>query len=106
MGTSGEVTAVSDTGFTVVSTSRDSEETTSVSVTVGSDTTYTTTRTATKSALVIGKCVTATGEADDTGAVTAERLSVSDPVDGECTSSIRGRGGMPDGAPSQDGASS
>lgn len=106
MGASGEVTAVSDSGFTVAATSRDSEETTSVSVTVGSETTYTTTRTATKSALVVGTCVTATGEADDTGAVTAERISVSDPVDGECATGFGGRGGMPGGAPSQDGASS
>ncbi|MER6974060.1 hypothetical protein ABT304_23565 [Nocardioides sp. NPDC000445] len=106
MGTSGEVTAVNDSGFTVAATSRDSEETTSVSVTVGSETTYTTTRTATKSALVVGTCVTATGEADDTGAVTAERISVSDPVDGECTTGFGGRGGMPGGAPGQDGASS
>lgn len=106
MGTSGEVTAVSDTGFTVAATSRDSEETTSVDVTVGSDTTYTTTETATKSALAVGRCVTATGETDDTGAVTAERISVSDPVDGECTTGFVGRGGLPGGAPSQDGASS
>ncbi|SDK87859.1 hypothetical protein SAMN05428985_106502 [Nocardioides sp. YR527] len=106
MGTSGEVTEVSDSGFTVAATSRDSEETTSVTVTVGSETTYTTTKTATKSALVVGTCVTATGEADDTGAVTAERISVSDPVEGECTTGFGGRGGMPGGAPGQDGASS
>ncbi|MET8519684.1 hypothetical protein [Nocardioides sp. NPDC004968] len=106
MGASGEVTAVSDSGFTVAATSRDSEETTSLSVTVGSETTYTTTGTATKSALVVGTCVTATGETDDTGAVTAERISVSDPVDGECATGIRGRGGMPGGLPGQDGASS
>ncbi|MEU0269052.1 hypothetical protein [Nocardioides sp. NPDC006303] len=106
MGTSGEVTAVSDSGFTVAATSRDSEETTSVSVTVGSETTYTTTGSAAKSVLVVGACVTATGEADETGAVTAERISVSDPVEGECTTGIRGGGGMPGGAPGQDGASS
>ncbi|OIJ24747.1 hypothetical protein [Nocardioides luteus] len=105
-GTSGEVTAVSDSGFTVAATSRGSEETTSVSVTVGSDTTYTTTETATKSALVVGRCVTATGEADEAGAVTADRLTVSDPVDGECTAGFGRRGMMPGGAPSQDGASS
>ena len=105
-GTSGEVTAVSDAGFTVAATSRDSEETTSVTVTVDSDTTYTTTETVTKSALVVGRCVTATGEADETGAVTAETLSVSDPVDGECATGFGGRGGLRGSAPSQDGASS
>ncbi|WP_328531624.1 DUF5666 domain-containing protein [Nocardioides sp. NBC_00368] len=105
-GTSGEVTSVSATGFTVAATSRDSEETASVNVTVGADTTYATTETATKSALTVGRCVTATGETDETGAVTAERISVSDPVDGECTTGFVGRGGMPGGAPSQDGASS
>lgn len=106
MGTSGEVTAVNDSGFTVAASSRDSEEPAEVSVTVGSETTYTATEPATKSALVIGRCVTATGEADETGAVTAERLTVSDPVDGECDAGFGGRGGMPGGAPSQDGASS
>ncbi|MBC7279751.1 hypothetical protein [Nocardioides sp.] len=106
LSTSGEVTAVSGSGFTMAATSRRSEETTSVNAAVGPETSYTTTETATKSALVIGKCVTASGESDDTGAVTAERISITEPVDGGCAAGFRGRGGMPGGAPGQNGASS
>ena len=59
-------------------------------------TTYTTTQSADASALKVGKCVVATGQADDTGAVAAQRLVVSDPVDGSCSTGFgfgRGQGG-------------
>ena len=87
-GTAGRVTAVSDTGFTVESAEVDAE------VTVTADTTYSTTAEADAAAAEVGRCVMATGEADDTGAVTATRISVSDAVDGECSSG-RGFGGPP-----------
>jgi hypothetical protein len=91
VGAFGEVTALTGDGFTVTSSfpSQGSSGTgadTSVSVVVSHDTTYTTTAKATSSSLKVGKCVLATGQADDTGAVTAETLRVSNPVDGECTS--------------------
>ncbi|MFC7494797.1 MULTISPECIES: hypothetical protein [unclassified Nocardioides] len=84
-GTVGEVTAVSADGFTVSTTDPGSDETTEVDVSVDDATTYTTTAAAKSSAVQVGACVTARGESDDTGAVTADTISVSQPVDGECT---------------------
>lgn len=112
-GTSGEVTAVSGDTVTVAATSFDPQaeegaepETTSVTVTTTGETTVTITATADATALTIGRCVTATGTSDDTGAVSAERIEVSDAVDGECSTGF-GRGGFPGGGGgSQDGASS
>jgi hypothetical protein len=73
-GAFGEVTAVSDDGFTV-----GTDE-----VTVSADTTYVKMVDSDDSALEVGRCVSAVGDADSTGAVTAERIGVTDPVDGEC----------------------
>lgn len=87
-GTAGKVTAVSTTGFTVESAEVDAE------VTVDAETTYSTTTEADAAAAEVGRCVTAAGESDDTGAVTATRISISDPVDGECSAG-RGFGGPP-----------
>ncbi|GAA4721847.1 hypothetical protein [Nocardioides conyzicola] len=89
-GTVGEVTAVSATGFTVTATQPGGGESadatsTEVSVTVGDDTTYTTNAKATAAAVKVGACVNALGESDDTGAVAATSISVSQPVDGACT---------------------
>ena len=92
-GTFGEVTAVSADGFTVSSTRPGEDDTTTVDVTVSGDTTYTINAEADSSALEVGKCVNATGDADDTGAVTAERISVSDAVDGQCTGGFMIRNG-------------
>ena len=92
-GTVGEVTAVSATGFTVSATQPGSEDASDVSVTVGDDTTYTTQAKAQASAVAVGRCVTARGDSDDTGAVVATTISVSDPVDGQCTAGFGG-GGM------------
>ena len=112
-GTSGEVTAVSGDTVTVAATRFDPQaeegaepETTSVTVTTTGETTVTITETADATALTIGRCVTATVTSDDTGAVSAERIEVSDAVDGECSTGF-GRGGFPGGGGgSQDGASS
>ena len=110
-GTSGEVAAVSGDTITVAATRFDPQaeegadpETTTVTVTTTGETTVTATETADATALSIGRCVTASGTADDTGAVSAERIEVSDAVDGECSTGF-GRGGFPGGG-SQDGASS
>lgn len=83
-GAFGTVTAVSGNGFTVESTAPGSSSTTSVEVTVSSDTTYSATGKATAAAVKTGSCATATGDSDDTGAVTASQVSLSDPVDGQC----------------------
>jgi hypothetical protein len=95
-GTIGEVAAVSAGGFTVSATRPGNEEATDVSVTVGDDTTYTTQAKAQASAVTVGRCVTARGDSDNTGAVTATTISVSDPVDGQCGAGFGGGfgGGM------------
>ncbi|MDR7252650.1 hypothetical protein J2X46_001626 [Nocardioides sp. BE266] len=87
----GEVTAVDGSGFTVAAVAFDSGETTDTEVTVDADTTFTTTADASADDITVRRCVSARGEADDTGAVTAESVTVSDKVDGEC--SVGGFGG-------------
>jgi hypothetical protein len=96
-GTVGEVAAVSADGFTVSTTTPGSDESSEVTVTVDGATTYTTTAAAKASAVEVGVCMTARGDSDDTGAVTADTISVSQPVDGACT------GGFGLGMRGQDG---
>jgi Domain of unknown function (DUF5666) len=84
-GTFGEVTAVTADGFTVSSTRPGEDDATTVEVTVSADTTYTKNADADSTALKVGRCVNASGDTDGTGAVTADRISVSDATDGQCT---------------------
>lgn len=95
-GTAGEVTATTGSGFTVKARTPGSDgsmSTTSVVVTVTAATEVVATKRATATALKVGTCVTASGRTDDTGAVTADRISVSDAVNGECTSGFVRRDG-------------
>ena len=69
---------------------------TAATITVTSATAYTTTESATKAALAVGKCLTAFGKADDTGAVTATRVSLSTAGPNGCQTGLgfgRGRVG-------------
>lgn len=77
-GTAGQVTSVSDSGFVVDGPNG------AVSVAVGADTGYTRQVAAQASALTVGRCVRVEGDADDTGAVTARAVQVSDKVDDRC----------------------
>ncbi|MCL8251616.1 hypothetical protein AERO_09505 [Aeromicrobium fastidiosum] len=90
----GEVTAVSDTGFTVLSqlpgADGSTASPTTVTVTTSGDTTYSTTADASAEDVTVGVCVTSRGEADDTGAITAESIAITQPVDGAC---VMGFGG-------------
>ena len=85
----GEVTAVTDTGFTVSSqlpAAGGAEATaTTVTVTTSADTTYSATAAAKASDVTVGACVTSRGDADDTGAITATSIAVTQPVDGTCS---------------------
>jgi hypothetical protein len=83
-GTAGEVVAVAADGFTVSTTLPGEDDPTSVEVTVAKATTYTRMADADATALEVGRCVSATGDTDSTGAVTADRVSITDPVDGQC----------------------
>lgn len=69
-------------------------------VTVTSATTFTTTAVADASAIVVGQCASAVGPADDTGAIAATQIRLSQPVDGACTAGFGGfpRGGQNRGA--------
>lgn len=92
--TAGLVTAVDGTTITVESTVPDEEEATTTTVTVDDATTYTTTVDADATALAAGVCVTAQGEADESGGFAATSLAVSAAVDGACSTGFGGGRGM------------
>jgi Domain of unknown function (DUF5666) len=83
--TTGKVTAVSGTGFTVQRDNPQTGATTDVQVTVDGSTTYTKAESASASALKVGECVTANGQADSTGAVTATTIAISQAGPNGCT---------------------
>ncbi|MGN6332938.1 MAG: hypothetical protein ACTHOD_15020 [Motilibacteraceae bacterium] len=94
-GASGTVTAVSADGFSLQETRRGPGDgtgttataptTSTVQVTTTPSTSWTQTVAATSSAAKVGVCAAAIGPADDTGAVTARSITISQPVDGSCT---------------------
>jgi hypothetical protein len=92
-GAVGEVTAVSSSGFTVAAVTPGNSNTTPVTVTVDADTTYTTTAKAAASDVEVGVCIAANGTTDDTGAVTAKTIAVSQPQDGQCGGFMRFKSG-------------
>ena len=100
-GAFGKITKVTSSGFTVESQGRPTSsgttgKTTSVTVVTSGSTKYTSTEKATSAAVKVGRCVTSQGKADDTGAVTATAIAVTDPVNGECGFAFGQRpGGQP-----------
>ncbi len=90
-GVIGEVTAVSATGFTVAAQQPGSEDVSDVTVTVSATTTMSATADATASDVAVGRCITSDGEADETGAITATSIAISDSVDGECAAGAGGQ---------------
>jgi hypothetical protein len=66
--------------------------TTNKTVTLTSATKITTVQSATAAAATVGRCLTAQGKADSTGAVAATSIAVTDPVNGQCTSGFGGFG--------------
>lgn len=87
-GTFGTVSAVSAGGFTVQETSGTATVTTSPS------TAYLKTQAADKSALVVGQCATAVGQADSTGQVAASAISVRAPGPNGCAGTGGRQGGQ------------
>ncbi len=67
---------------------QDAEATTST-VTLGGSTVVTTTAEASADDVEAGLCVTAMGEVDDVGAVTAATMQLSEPTDGQCGGGFR-----------------
>jgi Domain of unknown function (DUF5666) len=96
-GASGQITAMTADGFTVRSTAppgASAGTTQTNEVTYSSSTTFTKVAAATSAALAVGKCVTAMGDHDSTGAVTATSIQVTDAVNGRCTGGFGGRPGQ------------
>ena len=85
-GAIGKVTKVTASGFTVASQQRGSStsKTTTVTVTTSGKTVFSTTAKASATDVKVGVCVTSRGKADDTGAITATTIAVSQPVNDEC----------------------
>ena len=100
----GAVTAVTGSTITVDETNPQTAKTSSVTVTATPTTTYSTTQDATAAAIVVGQCARAIGSADTTGAVTAQSLTISVPVNGACTTGFRFRGGPGSGSGAAPGA--
>lgn len=95
----GEVTAVGADTVTVAALDvaegdEDGATTAEQKLVVNASTEVVATVSATADDVAEGACLTARGEADDLGAVTAESVALSDPVDGSCTSGFRGQGGF------------
>ena len=89
----GTVVAVDGPTITVSASSPDGG-TTEESVVVDDATTYTVQRTGSTGDVVVGQCLTAQGDADDSGTLTAASLTVSTPGDDGCTTGLGGRGGF------------
>lgn len=91
----GAVGAVNGNTFTVHSTRPNNSANntpTDTTVTVTGTTTYTKTVSATSSAVAVGMCVVALGQTDDTGAVTANSITISKPGPNGCNLGFGGRG--------------
>jgi hypothetical protein len=88
------VTGVNGSTVTVSETDPRTKKASSVVVTLTSTTTFTQRTTAAASDLAVGKCATAVGTADTTGAVTARSITISTPGANGCTTGFGGfRGG-------------
>ena len=98
------MTAVSGSTATVSEVNPSTKATSSVVITLTASTTYSQRTSATAADLAVGKCATAIGTADSTGAVTARSISLSQPVSGSCTSGFGGFGRGGGGAPGQGGS--
>jgi hypothetical protein len=104
LGASGKVTAVTGASFTIES-SRPSNgaattaQPTTQTVQTPAGTKYTRTVTASAKALVVGRCITARGNADSTGSIAATSIAVRLAENGSCSMGFAGRGAGGGGAP-------
>lgn len=92
-GAVGKVVSLGTGEFTVTSAIASSSTAHSTRVTYTSSTTFTKRAASTSAAVKVGVCVVAQGKSDDTGALTATSMSISQPVDGSCQNVFTGRGG-------------
>jgi Domain of unknown function (DUF5666) len=111
LGAFGKITAVNGASFTVESARPPAGTDTSAAPTTrtvqtAAGTKYTRSRTASAKALVVGRCITAQGKADDTGSITAASIAVRPSENGSCSTGFSGRapGGSPTPAGGNGGA--
>jgi hypothetical protein len=81
---SGKVTSVAGNTVVIAAQKFGGSGTSNKTVTVTSSTKITTEAATTATSVKVGKCVTAEGKADSTGAVTATRVRITDPMNGQC----------------------
>ena len=81
---SGKVTSISGGTLTIAARQFNQSSTSTKTITVTSSTKITTEAATTASSVRVGKCVSAEGSTDSTGAVTATRVQITDPVNGQC----------------------
>jgi hypothetical protein len=91
--TSGTVSSVSGTGLVVAARQFNSTSSKTVTVSVGGSTKITTTAATTAKSLHVGKCLTAQGSTDSSGAVQATRIQVNPATNGQCTIGFGGFSG-------------
>ncbi|WP_203756397.1 DUF5666 domain-containing protein [Cellulomonas chitinilytica] len=108
---SGTVTAVDGSTITIEQTrpqlspdggASDDPTTSTVTVTVDASTTYTKEAASDASAIAVGLCAVARGEADDSGKVTATTLTLSDKSADGCSTGFMMRGTRPGGGTGDD----
>jgi hypothetical protein len=99
-GADGKVTSLSASGFVVQGRNRAAGADTSIMVTTSAATKYLKTVTARSSALKVGECITAVGQANSIGAVTARSIRISQPGPNGCVTFSRrgGFGSSPEGS--------
>src|SRR5262245_8418185 len=81
----GKVASISGNTLVIAARQFGASGTKNKTVTVTSDTRITTEAATTATSVKVGKCVTAEGKADPTGAVTATQVRITDPVNGQCS---------------------
>jgi hypothetical protein len=84
-GVFGKVGSVSGSTFTVASTAFGTAKSQTYTVTTTAKTTFTEEKVVRASAVKVGKCATAAGKTDSTGAVTATTIALRPAVGGKCT---------------------
>jgi hypothetical protein len=93
-GADGKVTSLSASGFVVQGRNRAAGADTSILVTTTAATKYLKMVTARQSALKVGECITAVGQANSIGAVTARSIRISQPGPNGCVTGFGRRGGF------------
>jgi Domain of unknown function (DUF5666) len=90
---SGKVTSIAGNTLVIAARQFRDSGTSNKTVTVTSSTKITTEAATTATSVKVGKCVTAEGKADSTGAVSATQVRITDPVNGQCDTFGRFGGG-------------